>query len=67
MKPEIISLWGFMRKCDVWGLAMLLKHIDDDKAKVKEWATGEARDEKVPPDGIELYASGSLLMAEHFS
>jgi hypothetical protein len=62
---RILSLREIMRKYDVWGLSMLLKHLDDDKESVKAFIDSGSRDDLVPPDGVKLYATNVLQMAQY--
>lgn len=52
-----------MKTCDIWGLSKLLSHICEAQIGVKPWVESEDRDEIVPPEGLELYATGILLHA----
>jgi hypothetical protein len=56
-----------MENCDIWGLVKLLGHIDDARCSVKGWAESEDRDELVSEDGLELYVTGNLLLAQHYA
>jgi hypothetical protein len=56
-----------MKTCDVWGLSRLLSQIADAQIGVKPWVESEDRDEIVPQEGLELYATGIVFHAQHLA
>lgn len=56
-----------MRECEIWGLVMLLKHIDDARAGVNPWIETDRRDEIVPPEGLNLYVNGIMVHARYIA
>jgi hypothetical protein len=53
-----------MRKCDVWGLVMLLHHIDHSIEVLKPMAESkELRDEEVDSDSVSTWLNGNITMA----
>jgi hypothetical protein len=66
-KPKIVSLWRLMQECDIWGLAMLLRHIDEARSSVKAWADGGERNDIISEQALELFVRGNLITAQSFA
>jgi hypothetical protein len=66
LTPEILTLLEIMRKFNVWGLAMLLHHIDHAIEAVKPMAAhSELRDERLTPENVKMWLTGNIMMADH--
>ena len=58
------SRLDIMLTFDAWGLAMLLHHVDEHRAKVTKKCELGGRDEKLNDEAIRLYVDPVLILAQ---